>query len=840
MNNGSDIFRHRLRSHPDPEKTLYRHLRIVGNSCREKILSYQVVSTQVGEHHNDTFTDMDVLEEIAYIIGITHDFAKATTYFQNSLDDRTKKTIYSRHSGLSALFTFHVISNMIPDKPDLQVLSYVTVKRHHGNLKNLLTEEANIDNFDLEVFEKQIQDITSIQSDGYCAYKELQFIYNVLLPKLDLERFVTSDLEALARRVCRTIKNTIRNNENLDNYFLILSLYSALQEADKSDASGIIPPPRIKDINLEMVSDFRTRSFSAQSSKISRLREVAYLDVLNSLSKCNLNKQRIFSITLPTGFGKTIAGLASSLLIRCAMERELRYSPRIIYSLPFLSIIEQNAAVIDNILSPPLSLVSHSKKIPIGKKSTPSDVLLIHHHLADSYYKSSKQDDEAETIDRRASIYLVEGWNSEVIITTFVQFFESIITNRKNMIRKFNNLRGSVIILDEIQAIPPKYWRAIDNALTYLCDNLGCWIILMTATKPVLLEDSIELANYKKYQFEDRVRFSLNIEEESVNNAVQFIMSEIRSKNSVLVVLNTIGQSKEIYRLVRNELDDSFGASHVDEYGIRHYENLQLVYLSSTILPKTRHIRISNIKTSSEDRINQVKTLVISTQVVEAGVDIDMESVIRDFAPLDSIVQSAGRCNRNSRPDYVGLVTVMKLRDDATNRYYSNYVYDSILINATNQIFSSLESTSINERTMLEQITRYFGVVMERKSQENTIDEMVHLRFDIIGDFQLIEGYVTMQVFLEIDSAAIDARNIIENSSNNSKRMREVMLDLKETLNNNIINVRKPAEIEIAESLPYISGTEIRYVPKDDLDIWYDPEMGFNPRMDALIERRVL
>ena len=104
----------------------------------------------------------------------------------------------------------------------------------------------------------------------------------------------------------------------------------------------------------------------------------------------------------------------------------------------------------------------------------------------------------------------------------------------------------------------------------------------------------------------------------------------------------------------------------------------------------------------------------------------------------------------------------------------------------------------------------------------------------------MIEDYISIHVFLETDSIAKDARNIIEHSSNNNKRIKEAILDLKEILNNNIINVQKPVDIKIAESLPYITGNEIRYFPIDDLDVWYDPETGFNPGIDAVIERQMI
>jgi CRISPR-associated endonuclease/helicase Cas3 len=709
----------------------------------------------------------------------------------------------------------------LPDKDDICGLAYIAVRRHHSNLRNLLGVETNLDSFDLDVLKKQIDDLVMVKPDGFISLAELRAIYSELLPQIEVvDEFVETDINILIKKICRTLKNIVRRND-LNNYFLVLSLYSALQEADKSDAANIVTPIRSKAISPNIVSEYKSKKFHTQSI-ISDLRESAFKEVLNTISKANIKNNRIFSITLPTGFGKTIAALASALWIRSEAEKIIGYSPRIIYSLPFLSIIDQNAAVLKEI-------VLYSS---LNYKQVPSNILLIHHHLADFMYRMSGQDqeEEQESLDHKSSTFLIEGWNSEIIISTFVQFLESVITNRKGMLRKFNNIAGSIIILDEVQAIPPKYWTVVDSTLNYLCYRFGCWVILVTATKPGMLRESKELANWNRYQYNDRVRYIFR-REQSLEDVINVILSEIKIKRSVLTVLNTIGESKEVYNLIKDKFNSIYGDSDVDEDGVRRYDNLQLIYLSSSILPKTRYNRISRIKDLTK------KTVVISTQVIEAGVDIDVDSIIRDLAPLDSIVQSAGRCNRNLRDGVIGDVRVFTLRDILNDRDYCRYVYDPLLLSITESIISNLRNP-VYEKRMLEEVGRYFDEVRKAKSQEPIVNHMNALNFDNIGKFKLIENYESIQVFIEENDQAKQARIEIEN--NRLYGRTKLIHEIKRILNNNTMNIRKPAEISVAEELPYISGTDIRYIPMNEFNIWYDQETGLNLKVDVAIERRII
>jgi CRISPR-associated endonuclease/helicase Cas3 len=146
------------------------------------------------------------------------------------------------------------------------------------------------------------------------------------------------------------------------------------------------------------------------------------------------------------------------------------------------------------------------------------------------------QDEEQESIDLKSSIFLIEGWNSEIVITTFVQLFQSLITNKKGMLRKFNNISGSIIILDEVQAIPAKYWNIVDRVLNQLCNEFGCLVILMTATKPGILGKNKELANLESYKnYDDRINYTFR-NDQSLEEISDIILSNIKSRGRVLAV----------------------------------------------------------------------------------------------------------------------------------------------------------------------------------------------------------------------------------------------------------------------------------------------------------------
>ncbi|MDI3548461.1 MAG: CRISPR-associated endonuclease/helicase Cas3 [Halanaerobiales bacterium] len=226
-------------------------------------------------------------------------------------------------------------------------------------------------------------------------------------------------------------------------------------------------------------------------------------------------------------------------------------------------------------------------------------------------------------------LYRYKGYKS----ITFVQLLESILTNNNRSIKKFNNICNSIIVLDEVQAIPHKYWLLIKRVFREIADQFNCYFIFVTATMPLIFNEEKgeikELATDKVEYFMicDRIELDLSNYREEIDLDIfkKIIEADLKTEypeKSFLFILNTIKSSIEIYNFIKHDLE---------------YKNV--IYLSKNLVTKELTKRIEKIKNADEPLI------VVSTQLVEAGVDIDFDRVYRDFAPLDSINQSCGRCN---------------------------------------------------------------------------------------------------------------------------------------------------------------------------------------------------
>ena len=163
-------------------------------------------------------------------------------------------------------------------------------------------------------------------------------------------------------------------------------------------------------------------------------------------SKTHDLDQRIFTLTAPTGLGKTLASMNFALNMRRRIEHEKGFTPRIIYVAPFISILNQNMKVLQDIF----------------QSQQQTNLLLMHHHLAPIHYSKNIIDEQKnENYSTSQSELLIQGWNSEIIVTTFIQFFNIVFGRYTSQLRRLNNLLGSIIILDEVQSIPFEYWDAV-------------------------------------------------------------------------------------------------------------------------------------------------------------------------------------------------------------------------------------------------------------------------------------------------------------------------------------------------------------------------------------------
>ncbi len=387
--------------------------------------------------------------------------------------------------------------------------------------------------------------------------------------------------------------------------FFIRMVFSVLVDADFLETERFIrgPQPRGGYPSLEVlderISQF-LKKFANPTSAINRKRT----EMLQAcLSQADLG-QGLYSLTIPTGGGKTVTSLA--LALSHAKKHELK---RVIYCIPFTSIIEQNAQVFRDCIG--------------------ADCVLEHHSNFDWHeaLKSTRADDNTNAALKKLKL-ASENWDIPIVVTTNVQFFESVFANRSSRCRKLHALANSVIIFDEVQMLPRSYLEACMMAVAELIKNYGATVLFCTATQPPLerffpqdirpIELILEPAQI--YNFFKRVAVvDLGQQTDTA------ILQKINAHPQVLCIVNTRRHAKGLYERIT-------GA--------------ECFHLSTLMCPEHRKTVLKDIR----ERLAAGKPCrVISTQLMEAGIDVDFPVGYRALAGLDSIVQAAGRVNREGR-----------------------------------------------------------------------------------------------------------------------------------------------------------------------------------------------
>ena len=383
--------------------------------------------------------------------------------------------------------------------------------------------------------------------------------------------------------------------------FYIRMLYSCLVDADYIDTETFMNGDAGRG-NYEPLSALCDKLTAYISKWNNPTREIDILrqKILNSCIEKASAPRGIFSLTVPTGGGKTVASMAFAL--NHAVANSMK---RIIYVIPYTSIIEQNAKVFRDIL---------------GQEN------VVEHHSQVSHELS----EDADELEYRSAL-ATENWDAPVIVTTAVQFFESLYANRSSKCRKLHNIANSVIIFDEAQMIPSINLRPCVAAIAELVRAYNATAVLCTATQPaideMLLEYSkkesvVELCPDVDGMFEKFRRTSFEKEGRLTTDE---LVSRLESQQQVLCIVNTRKFAQEVYEALPSE-----GRFH----------------LSTLMCPVHRKQKLDEIR----ERLKSGKTCrVVSTSLIEAGVDVDFPRVFREMAGLDSILQAAGRCNREGK-----------------------------------------------------------------------------------------------------------------------------------------------------------------------------------------------
>jgi CRISPR-associated endonuclease/helicase Cas3 len=733
------------------------------------------------------------IPEWFYIPLAFHDFGKSTRYFQDYIQTGKKvRKELTNHSYLSAVFCVNVAYNL--GFKDRLVESFIFPLKHHTDLENLKgTLDDIIEDKTKEILKKQIE---ALDIDGF-----EKFVQNIEIPKRIKDFLLSQDtLQNLKKDLGEFVDKAInkyrkfvldqREKERV-NFYEFNFYFSVLLDADKTQAgsgSDTLPQPKLFD--FQRIESYKSHLSKGQADIIKK-RETAFREVMENFDKGK--GSRVFTLVLPTGMGKTLTGL--SVALKLAKEGGHK---RIIYSLPFLSIIDQTEMVLRK-----------------GLNLKSSEELLVYHHLAEPTYKESDRE-----YDFDVGRVFYEGWNSGVILTTFYQLFYTLLGLENGYLRRFNKFKDAIIILDEIQALPPKYWLFVKESLNHLSQNLNARIILMTATNPFIYKEgeAFELVEKSKYRKGlNRYRMVIELQGRGIEELAKEVAERVeREKDkSFLIILNTIASSQNFYKILRGIVD------------------VPMTYLSTAVVPYERKERIKGIK---EGRYR----VVVSTQVVEAGMDIDFDVVYRDFAPLDSLNQSAGRCNRNGERS-VGEVRVVKLKNEK-NEEFARKIYDGIiLLNTTEKLLKNL--SELSEEELLELIDKYYEMVWNKKSQGDSkelLEYVKQLKYEDLTEFKLIkEEPYKHQVFVVLNDEAKKVlervKEVIRNVRNGQWKIWEARSELekiKTHFYSFVINVNLGGS---GDSIPIDEDLQIYVIGSDVLRQYYDEEVGFYPRDIDLI-----
>ena len=495
-------------------------------------------------------------KEWGYCCGMLHDIGKYSEEFQRKIQEDTNDRVDHATAG----------AQVCKERGGYySILSYC-IAGHHAGLPDY--GNTAMSSSLCGRWKKRICD--------YHAYKD-----EIKIPKLDTDPIVFS------------------KDRNMDFALgtFIRMLYSCLVDADFLDTESFMKNGDTGRNSGESMETLQNRL----EKHISEWLKNTDIDTINGrrteiLKNCikeGKQKEGIFRLTVPTGGGKTLTSLAF------ALEHAVKnHKDRIIYVIPYTSIIEQNAQVFREILG--------------------EDNVLENHCNVD--YESSEEFKPMQLAS--------ENWDKPVVVTTNVQFFESLFANKSSKCRKLHNIANSVVILDEAQMLPMDYLKPCTAMLQELVDGYRTSIVLCTATQPTLDAFFRENALIKELcpRMEEQFQFFQRVNYQNLGKIRwDDLLEKLKRENNALCIVNTKKAAQMIYK-------------EIDGEGIYH--------LSTSMYPKHRKRVLKKIR---ERLKNNEKCIVISTSLVEAGVDLDFARVYRQIAGLDAMIQAAGRCNREGK-----------------------------------------------------------------------------------------------------------------------------------------------------------------------------------------------
>ena len=666
------------------------------------------------------------LKDLAYNAGLLHDFGKYRPDFQRYILAASGANQFGKvppkapHAIVGAIEAQRLFDDpMIAD-----TLAYC-ISGHHRGLYDHNEMERRLRHGEHKRWCDACERLTSVENlkTTDCDYVEepndlqmaIRMLFSALVDadRLDTERFMTPDLSAERLRI-------------RGNYASLSTLRERLRAKTESFSSAPDTP-----VNRSRAYFLRScRTHGAESDP------------------------GIYTLSLPTGAGKTISSMA------WALEMAIRnHHDRIIYVIPYTSIITQTAMVFREIF---------------GEEN------ILEHHSEVVVEQQSEGDSSDEQMSRLK--FLTENWDAPIILTTNVQFFESLFASKPAKCRKVHSIANSVIVMDEVQALPESFLSPILSAISTLSEAFHCSILCCSATQPVYdealsspddggdyyipLDTKGDLVPREAKYFTPFDRVDYHLEPQTVTS--QELAERLAAEHSVLCVVNSRKDAGQVYRALRD-----LPKVNADE----------VIHLSRSMC--SAHLRRA-IETIKERMREGEPTKVISTQLIEAGVDLDFPCVWRAHSGLGSIIQAGGRCNREGKMEQRGQVFVFSLADGS--KPFGNIARGC---NATKMLLHK-QSNKIADPTDPEVIAKYYRLYFKDIPDFDTegigkdlTDDPEDINFESAAErFKLIDDKGTFPVivpYMEEGKALVrKIRNHDILSREDYHRMQEYSVSLRQ------------------------------------------------------------
>ena len=687
-------------------------------------------------------------DELSKQVKLFHDIAKLKNNFQIYIRDTSNDKLDKNHSLLSAYF--FLLNSKFDEIPTL--FGFLAIVSHHGDVVNLMTLAREANKFFKN--QKELEQWDEVAG----AAKNIK-IYSGLSTKKDefLDR-----AEKLRQYL---VLSQYRHKFTYEDFINFKSLYSNLIYSDKFEAIFSMPKQQTKNIPIDVLES------DIQNLSPNEKRDAFRNFVLNNFDE----NYKLFTLTAPTGYGKTLTALNFALKFN---------KPRIIYALPFTSIIDQTYDI-------------------VAKIYKNSDIL-----VSKAHHKTTIGEENLTEEDRYSKIkFLMESFSGEINVTTLYQLIFALFGNKNKDNVKFNQLKNSVVIIDEAQAIPYNFRKDFILLCEIISQRLGTIFIFMSATMPVIKSENFkEISNLDYFSKQDRYVIKwldINGEDELLEK-----ICKTASDKNTLVVVNTIKKAQELFTKLR----DKFSCFCLNGYMYDYHKRATI-----------EAVRCAVNKSKVDPLASKI--LLISTQSIEAGVDLDFDIGFREVSPISSIIQTAGRVNRHFGATRGELYVFPEISK------FTNLIYGD-LYKVSGTILSDLKQKEVRESEILEISNLYFQKISNQLENLHIKSEIEKLEFENIN--QKIEDIMNdnhkQTLIIEPEENFIKDFEVkifeIKNSPNEKFTIRDLFKNHIRKLSKFSINVALKDMNKLMPNLKQINGLKDMFYLPFGSSYFYSAECG--------------